>query len=221
MDEKLMDRIIKLCKANYPVHNWEGHLMPVVDISLRLCEEHKADRGIIEPAAYLHDIGRVKVFDYLKIIGIGHEVSGYHYSLFKLWQYGCMDETRERIARCVLEHCGTGLSKYSPTSLEAEIVMNADAIASFDQYLYLVAIFYASHGRDLKKTKEWVLGKLKRDWETKLTLSGVKEEIEPGYKRIKNELTNIPKNNWMYGGSDGVAKLQESFHQQPIGGKGK
>lgn len=184
---KLMHKIKKLCKSSYPQHNWGGHLIPVVEAALKLQEEHGGDREIIEAGAYLHDIGRVK-FNYLSLIGIGHDLSGYYYSRYKLWLYGAPKEKIERISRCVLTHQGNGISKYSPNTLEEEIVMNADAVAQFEQYFYLFAIHY-SHRKSLEGTKKWVLQKLKRDWDTKLTLPNLKGRLQPVYDKIKQELS--------------------------------
>lgn len=66
--------------------------------------------------------------------------------------------------------------------------MNADAVAQFDQYLYLFAIYY-SHRKNLEKTKRWILKKLERNWNTKLTLPGLRKEIRPIYEKIRKELT--------------------------------
>jgi hypothetical protein len=105
-----------------------------------------------------------------------------------LSRFNCQNSWKEKIARCVLEHSGPGLSRYSPTSLESEIVMNADAVAAFKKYQYLFFIHYSSHGKDSKKTKKWLKEKLERSWETKLTLPGIKEELSSLYEKIKNFL---------------------------------
>lgn len=181
-----MDKIKSLCKRSYPKHNWEGHLIPVVNRALRLNDKYGGDRQIIEAAAYLHDIGRV-LFPYLQIIGITHEVSGYYYSRTKLSQYRCQPIEKEYIAKCVLEHSGSGNSKNIPTSLESEIVMNADGLAALDFYFYQFAIYYASHRRDIGKTIDWTKKKIDGSMK-KITLPGLKEESEGLYNKIHDEL---------------------------------
>jgi len=183
MNEKLMSRIKKLCEETYPEHNWTGHLIPVVDASLELSDKHSADKSITEPGAYLHDIGRVK------FKGFRHELTGYYYSRFKLWQYGCDKVENDAISHCVLTHSGYGLSRYPPETLEAHVVMNADAVSHFREYTYLFAIHMKCHpDMTSDQVRDWVLRKLKRSWDYKLTLPGVKEEIESLYDKIKQEL---------------------------------
>lgn len=185
-ETELLNRIKRLCKFSYPEHNWNGHLIPVVNSALRLQETLGGNRFIIEVGAYMHDIGRV-LLDYLKLIEITHEVSGYYYTRLKLWQYGFDKKLNNRISRCVLEHSASGISGNKPTSLEAEIIMNADAISAFEEWRYQYSIFYSSHGRNPEKTKKWLLKKLDSSLE-KLTLPGIRETIDPLYERIKQEL---------------------------------
>jgi len=193
MDEerkvKLMGRVKKLCLSAYPGHNWNGHLIPVVNSALKLQQIHGGDRFIIEVGAYMHDIGRV-LFGYLKFAGITHEISGFYYTRLKLWQYGFDRESRERIARCVLEHSYSGISGRRPTSLESKVIQNADAIAIFERWVYQFSICYSTNGRDESKTKRWLLEKLDSTWK-KLTLPGTKEEMQGLYERVKEEMDRI------------------------------
>jgi len=184
--EELLERVKGLCHSAYPRHNWDGHITPAVNVALRLQESHGGDRFIVEAGAYMHDLGRV-LFDYLKFIGITHEVSGYYYTKLKLRQYGFDRGLKEKIARCVLEHSGSGLSNHKPTSIEAEIIMNADAIAAFEEWNYQFSIYYSSHGKDTEKTKQWLLKKLGSSW-NKLTFPEVKKTITPLYEKIRLEL---------------------------------
>ncbi|MFX1257307.1 MAG: HD domain-containing protein [Promethearchaeota archaeon] len=179
---KKIDKVIKLCKKVYPAHNYKCHLKPVVTIALQLCKEFGAQRNIVEPAAYLHDIGRVRIPFAQK----QHNLTGYFYSKFKLWIYRFPKEERKRICYAILAHRSN--SKYKPKSLEDEIIINADAISHFEQYLYLLNIRYCSQGKNLNQTKKWLLNKLKRDYENKLTLPGIKERVKPFYERAKKVL---------------------------------
>lgn len=158
--------------------------------ALRMQEQYGGDRFIIEAGAYLHDIGRV-LFAPLQAVNVTHEVSGYHFSRFKLWQYGCEKSLAGKISLCVLEHSGSGSSGKKPSSLESEIVMNADAVSPFELWTYQFGIFYASHGRNLQSTKKWLLEKLQVAWDRKLTLPGIKEQVAPMYDKIKQQLEQI------------------------------
>jgi len=185
--KELLKKIKKLCLRSYPKHNWDGHLIPVVNAALRLQKVYGGDKFIIETGAYMHDIGRV-LFEYLKPLGITHEISGYYYTKLKLRQYGFDKKLNERISKCVLEHSGSGLSKHKPTSLEAEIIMNADAIAAFDEWTYQYSIFHSCHGRNPEKTREWLLKKLGYSWK-KLTFPEIKKNISPLYKKIQKKMS--------------------------------
>lgn len=186
--KKSLDKVIEACKKAYPRHNLEGHLIPVVDVAMDLCKRFNAKQHIVEPAAYLHDIGRVK-FDYLKAIGIGHELSGYHYSRFLLGMYGYSKNDRDRISHAVLCHSGKS-GKYKSESIEDEIIINADGISHIEQYLYLLAIYYSSHGRDYDAAKRWTIKKIKHSYNTKLTLPGSKKRVEKIYRTALKELSN-------------------------------
>ncbi|MBN1792385.1 HD domain-containing protein [Candidatus Woesearchaeota archaeon] len=181
-----MEQLVSLCERSYPRHNLEGHLLPVVRIAEMLAKRHGADEGIVVPGAYLHDIGRVK-FDYLKVIGINHDLSGYHYSRFFLKRIGVSPELAESISRTVLTHSGD--CAHAPSNIEEEIVMNADAVSHFTEYLYLLSIRYSNNGLNLRAAKDWVLKKLEKSYTTKLTLPGVTEFVEDFYDRAKKELS--------------------------------
>ena len=186
MDD-LLEKVIKLCIKKYPKHNWVGHIIPVKNISLRLQKQYGGEKEIIEPAAYMHDLGRtIPYLNMLQKFGVGHEVSGYHYARFKLRQFSCDDKINERIARCVLTHAGSGQSIYAPENIEEEIIMNADSITVIEQHEYLFAIHYSTHGKDLAKSMEWFLRKLDRSYETKITLPGLKDEFKNLYKELRD-----------------------------------
>jgi putative nucleotidyltransferase with HDIG domain len=182
-----LEKIIRICKFLYPPHNYEGHIKPVADIAMELCEAHGADPSVVEPAAYLHDIGRI-LFPYLEAAGISHAVTGYASSKPILRLCGYSEEETEKIGRAVLTHRSS--RAYPPSNLEEEIISNADAMAHFEQYLYLLSIRYSTRAhKNLSESKGWVLNKLAKSY-TKLTLPGAKDRIEEIYTRAKHELLN-------------------------------
>jgi hypothetical protein len=198
IDERRLARIIRLCIGSYDRHNLEGHLFPVVRITEELSATYDASRDVTIPAAYLHDIGRVR-FDYLKRVGITHDLAGYHYSKYMLRRIGVGKACADKISRCILSHSGN--RRYPPGSIEEHVIMNADAIAHFTQYQYLLCIRYASHGLDLKDSRRWVLGKLMTSYDTKLSLPGIKHirleayrgvaDLEEVYRRARTELDHL------------------------------
>jgi HD superfamily phosphodiesterase len=183
---KRLDKIVNLCQRSYPQHNLEGHLIPVVQAASELTEMYGADPTITIPGAYLHDIGRVK-FDYLKIAGITHDLSGYHYARMFLKRIGYDLSTAEKISKTILTHSGHG-SKYHPQTLEEEVIMNADAVAHIREYNYLLSIRYSSTGRHLIEAKEWTIHKLKDSYEHKITLPGLKQILKKEYETALIEL---------------------------------
>jgi HD superfamily phosphodiesterase len=157
-----------------------NHILPVVRIAGELAEELSADRDIVAAAAYLHDIGRV-VFLYR-----WHAAVGATLARLVLPLLGYTPAQARRVAACIRAHRGAPF----PT-LEAEIVANADAAAQLENPLYLLAIHFATHGRDLAATRAWLRAKYARDWQTKLTLPAARRRVEGEYERIKKYLYDM------------------------------
>ena len=178
---KAMEKVRKLARMIHPAHNLEGHILPVVAMSVELAKELNADVEIAEMGALLHDAGRVRFGCYK------HEITGAHYCRIKLWQYGFPKAEAARIIECVRCHRSGADSK--PSSIEARIVANADALSHFECALYLFSIRYSST-KNLKDTIGWLRDKLSRDLRHKLTLKPSRERAIQSYRLYIKPLLN-------------------------------
>ncbi len=180
IDEPLLARIRALAHRIHPRHNMEGHILPVVQISLELAQElDTTDISVVEAAAYLHDAGRVRFGCYR------HDVTGSIYVDWKLRQYHVPRAAREHIVSCVRTHRGT--KEHPPQSIEAEIVANADALSHFECILYEFGIHY-SHTHSVRKTSEWYKTKCEYDLARKLTIPGARTRAIHHYTHFVSPL---------------------------------
>jgi len=176
----LVERVIAFAKIVYPKHNLENHILPAVRIGADFARQLSADRLIVETALYLHDTGRILFFYKY------HEQVGYYLTKALLPLLGYTKEQVHAIACCVKVHSGKGIHPFD--TIEAEIVANADAVAQFENFLYMFSIHFATHGRDLEKTKGWLSRKYERSWQTKLTLAVSRDRVMQVYPGIKQAL---------------------------------
>lgn len=177
------EKILKLIKEKYDEEDFKHHISAVVKNAMLLAERLKADKDVIEMAAYLHDIARslnredVKEF----VKENNHHIEGAEQSKKFLKELGYDDEFIEKVAHCVLAH--RGRAKPNPETLEAKIVACADAMAHFDTFLDLFVTFLET----TDSFKDAVIGiekKMERNWDIKLTLPEAKEIVKDKYKAI-------------------------------------
>lgn len=171
-------RVRALAQIIYPKHNFANHILPVVRIAIELADQLSADKTIVEAAAYLHDTGR------LLFLYKFHERVGYQVSKTILPLLGFSKEQTNAISYCVLVHSGTSTTHFK--TIEAEIVANADAISQFENFLYVFSIYYCTHGKNIDKTKTWLMGKYENAWHSKLTLEIARDRVNEIYPRIES-----------------------------------
>jgi HD superfamily phosphodiesterase len=171
-----------IAKILYPSHNYINHILPTVQIANDLSDSLKANKSIVITSAYLHDIGRT-------FLGYrGHAYKGYIISKIILPFFGYSKSEIHKISYCIRVHDSQDSNDFN--SLESKIVANSDAIAQFENWFYLFSIYFSKHGHDILKTKRWLLGKLSRSWETKITLDIAKDRVCKKYIDIKGILSD-------------------------------
>ena len=135
-------------------------MIKVVSYAQLLAVEQGADVEICELAALLHDIaqcsGNTDSDNDHHIIGA--EIAG---KLLKELDYP--DIRAERVLRCIVNHRGSVAR--AATSLEEQIIKDADAIAHFDAVSSLFKVAYLTLGLDDETARKWVVGKLPRGWD--------------------------------------------------------
>ncbi len=103
------------------------HTLRVVRYAMKLCDElPAADRVLVHMAALLHDVGRPS--EAAASGGIDHAEAGARLAETFLREQHCDGEWVRRIVQCVREH--RYRSERRPTSLESEILFDADKLDS-------------------------------------------------------------------------------------------
>ena len=170
----MLKKIKALVKKETDESNWKYHIVPVVKYAKKLARLLKVNEEIVELAALLHDIGKVRHG------GKGHEKTGIPEAEKILKGLKCPEPAIEEVKHCIESHRGIDIP---PKTKVAEIIANADAMAHFD---ILPVFFYWR----LKKTEfedafRWIYDKIEREWNKKLTLPEAKKMVEEKYHAIK------------------------------------
>ena len=116
------------------------HTMRVVNHALKLCRDMpQADVEIVHLAAILHDVGRP--LEASSQGAVDHAGKGAQIARDFLLQTGMPAERAERVARCISEHRFRNNRK--PSSIEAEILFDADKLDSLGAVGIARAFFFA------------------------------------------------------------------------------
>ncbi len=174
MDE-IIPQIRKMVSELSP-EDWQYHIKPVSDYSLLLADKLSADKEIVEIAALLHDIAR------LKGIRDNHAIAGAEQAAEILSGLGLEAEKIEKIKHAIESHSSRGPIR--PQTLEAQIISSADGMAHFD-----IALLLLHESGQKGKTEAEALDKLEKmidkDWNNKMILPQAKEIMLEKYRAIK------------------------------------
>ncbi len=154
---------------------FEEHLAPVAHYAVALANHLKADREIVELAAYLHDLAAVRDAGDIP----QHAKLGGDLARRILIEHGCSAAKAAKVARCVASHSepvqiGSG-------ALEEVCVSNADAMAQITRPAYW--LFYAIRVRKMgfSEARQWVLQRVTHNWDS--LVSPARHMIEEEYAR--------------------------------------
>lgn len=164
------------CKR-YSSNVWDQHIVLVVGYSKMLAKKLGADEETIELAALLHDLGSLRFGEE------GHEITGQREAEKILKELGYPPKTIEEIKEAIGSHRGS--LDVKPKSLTAKILANADAMAHFDVVPVLLRVGLDKYEKNEKLAAKWVLDKLERDWNKKLTIPEAKKMVTDKYKATK------------------------------------
>lgn len=179
-------------KANYSKNNkykstfWNYHTLPVVELSLKLCKLFKADRGVVELSALLHDYSAIYNYEFAK----EHHVHSARMAREILTKLKFPDEKIKHVASCILSHRGSHPMKKK--TIEAKILASADAMSHFTQLADMMLLTYGIHKYETKEGAIWLKNKLKRSW-AKIMPEG--REMIREDRRIAIKILNIAINN--------------------------
>lgn len=190
MIEEIRSMIYGLCE-NYDKDHmlvWKRHMDSVIKYSVLLAKEYDADIEIVETAATLHDICKLKNIEVKT-----HHICGAREAGIILKKYGYPKDKIERVQQSILTHSSD--MEYIPESIEAKCVANADSIAHFKNYGDMKMVSYI-HSKNIAESqeinieeaaKEWLIWKYKKSY-NKLTLPKARELVKEDYEKIKREL---------------------------------
>ncbi len=177
--------IIKMAKNHFvDLYNKSGDPNPYIEhvsgvekiVGKILKDFPEADKNILFIAVWLHDIG-----SFLGERDV-HEINSEKESRRFLADQGLDDDSIEKVAHCVRAHrCGN----VKPATIEAKILAVADSAE------HLVAGPYINMMH--KYGKEFVIGKLERDFRDIGLLPNIKNDFTRLYEAWKNLLEIIPE----------------------------
>ncbi len=178
MIDKVKSIVIDLCKNQK--WDWKNHVETVVKYSKILAKKLNADEEIVEIAAWLHDIIKIK-----EGIRENHHVLGSEEAEQILKNLGYPKDRIEKVKECILTHSSD--ENYPPKTKEAKIVANADALSHFENFLDLAFFAYNLRKENIPTAREWLIEKYKSCWK-KLTIPEAKEIAKNKYEVIKKIL---------------------------------
>lgn len=171
----MLEKIRQLVKNEADEDDWKYHIVPVVNYSKKLAQLLGANEEIVELAALLHDIGRLRIGDE------DHDLTGIAEAEKILKEFNYPPEVIEEIKHCVQSH--RSQANTLPRTLPARIIANADAMAHFD--ILPVFFYWKSQKMSFEEALKWVDDKMERNWNKKITLPEAKAMVEEKYRAIR------------------------------------
>jgi putative nucleotidyltransferase with HDIG domain len=171
----MLNKVRDLVKNEAEEADWKYHIAPVVKYAKKLAKILNANEEVVELAALLHDIGR------LRFGGENHDVTGIPEAEKILTEHNAPQEVIDEVKHCIESHRGS--KDISPKTTIAKIIANADAMAHFD--ILPVFFYWRSKKQTFDEAFKWVDDKIDRDWNKKLTLPEAREMMEEKFKAIK------------------------------------
>jgi predicted metal-dependent HD superfamily phosphohydrolase len=153
------------------------HIVPVRDYAVKLADIAKADREVVELAAWLHDLTRITIGSK------DHHKTGAEEAGKILRGLGYPEKTISHVRDCILTHRSMERDG-PPQTIEAKIIASADAMAHYDTIPMLVVYKFGKTG-SLKEAIEWVLEKVNRGWENKILLPEARGMVKDKYEAAR------------------------------------
>lgn len=170
--------------CHYGLDGWD-HLNHVYNYASSLANKYSADLEIVLLAALLHDIGSIMCGRE------NHHITGAEIAEKKLKELGYAENKIQLIKNCILNHRGSVGGVKS--SVEEQIIADADAMACFDNIdgLFIAALVYEKKNRIDSRSS--ILNKLKNSW-NKLSFEESKKIIKPKFEAAMLLLCEKDKN---------------------------
>ena len=157
--EEIREFVEEECKkptSKYGYEPFENHFVPTHKYAKQLAEKLKADLEIVELAAWLHDIGSI-------IHGReNHHITGAEIAEEKLKEANYPQERIEKVKKCIFNHRGSVLN--NKTSVEEQIIADADAMSAFEHIEGLFRAAYIPENLSQEQAKKSVRQKFINSW---------------------------------------------------------
>ncbi|MEW5955660.1 MAG: HD domain-containing protein [Candidatus Micrarchaeota archaeon] len=162
---------------------YKRHLLPVVFNALELARATGADRSVVEVAAWLHDVARLRS----KQLKRGaHELKSAEEARKILKQFGAKPEFIERVADCIHHH----VDGRQASNAEEKALVSADGLAHLENASWLLFIALRdNYSNDLESAEEWVRNKIEFAWKHKIVLRQAREKARQHYAAAIKILT--------------------------------
>jgi putative nucleotidyltransferase with HDIG domain len=160
---------------------YQDHVLVVVQKAKDLAEAKHANAELAQVAALLHDIADVK----MRRTDDSHEAESLKIARELMQECGYTKEEMVLVVDdAVRLHSCHGTDR--PTSLEGLILATADSLAHLQTDFYVRTTWLMGNdNRPLAGVKEWVLKKIERDLNNKISFDDVREQARPSYEAVK------------------------------------
>ncbi len=173
----MLKKVRELVKKEASEDDWRYHFIPIVKYAKQLAKFQNANQEIVELAALLHDIGRIRHG------GKNHDITGIPEAEKILKKLNAPKRVIDEVKHCIQTHRGS--KDFPPKTTIAKIIANADAMSHFDILLKLFEIGIKRKKLSFEESLKGVEAKLDRDWNKKLTIPKAKEMAKEKYQAIK------------------------------------
>ena len=174
--KKIENIVKKDCSKSRWKHKkgqWE-HIYFVRKHALQLAGKLKADKKVIEVAALLHDIGRIRYEPK------DHEITSAEDTEKILRKMNLDKKFIRKVKAAVLSHRSGAPPE--PKTKEEKIIAAADAMHHFDIVPRLISLATYELKLNPEQAREWTLNKIKRDWKKVSKLPAAKKMIQKKYE---------------------------------------
>jgi len=182
--DKMREEIIKrsnnfesLTKGTKDEYNqYNEHVKHVYKYAVMLAKDKDVDMEVIELSALLHDIAMTDP----KLDRSKHNEDGAIIAENLLRENGLYEEKIELIKKCIYNH--SNKRKDHRTTLEEQILVDADSLSHFDILLNIYSLYYDVMGLTEEESIKFLKEKLTKDYSE--VSDYVKDIIKEKYERI-------------------------------------
>lgn len=158
-----------------------NHVLVVAEKSAELAKKYAANEELSEVAALLHDIADVE----MARVNPAHEDRSLAIAREVMTNVGYTDdEIMLVVDDAIRYHSCHGDER--PSSKEGLIMATADSLAHLQTDFYVFATWAFGKTRSLEELKAWLLKKIDRDLENKITFEDEREAARPDYEILKD-----------------------------------